>query len=146
MEHLLRHATVGVTLRQRLKFLLGLKRRVEKVAQGCLEDPMLQGLFATPLGFGRTVSNTFGTRLKLDYNGRSHNLTKKTIQKCTFFFLKKSVPDRPVWTKAMAGQLSCLKAWRWVSSWPRPSAHPSQGWKSRAAAQFGAVATPRCVN
>ena len=37
VEHLLRHANVGVTLRQRLKFLLGLKRRVEKVAQGCLE-------------------------------------------------------------------------------------------------------------
>ena len=34
MEHLLRHAKIGVTLRQRLKFLLGLKRRVEKVAQG----------------------------------------------------------------------------------------------------------------
>lgn len=37
VEHLLRHANVGVTLRQRLKFLLGLKRRVEKVAQGCFE-------------------------------------------------------------------------------------------------------------
>ena len=34
VEHLLRNANVGVTLRHRLRFLLGLKRRVEKVAQG----------------------------------------------------------------------------------------------------------------
>ncbi|CAJ1442403.1 unnamed protein product [Effrenium voratum] len=34
VEHLLRRANVSVALRQRLKFLLGLKRRVQKVAQG----------------------------------------------------------------------------------------------------------------
>ena len=43
VEHLLRHANVGVTLRQRLKFLLGLKRRVEKVAQGCFEAILMNG-------------------------------------------------------------------------------------------------------